>query len=76
MYDSAITCDEFIEETETIPRSVNEESITCKKQNFYVLLVFLLIAIAFLAAASIYCYVIKYLAKQKHLLPFMTQITN
>ena len=34
MYVSAIRCDEFIEETETIPRSVNEESITCKKTKF------------------------------------------
>ena len=39
------------------------------KRNFYILLAFLLITIA-LIAVSIYCYLIKYRAKQKHLLPF------
>ena len=39
-------------------------------QNFYTLLAFLLIAIALLIAVSIYCYLIKYRAKQKHKLPF------
>ena len=39
-------------------------------QNFYILLVFLLITIALLIAVSIYCYLIKYGVKQKHLLPF------
>ena len=39
-------------------------------QNFYILLAFLLIAIALLIAVSIYCYLIKYRAKQKHKLPF------
>ena len=39
-------------------------------QNFYILLVFLLITIALLIAVSIYCYLIKYGAKQKHLLLF------
>ena len=34
------------------------------------LLVFLLITITLLTAVSIYCYLIKYEAKQKHLLPF------
>ena len=38
-------------------------------QNFYVLLAFLLIAVAVLIAVGIYCYLIKYRAKQKHL-PF------
>ena len=41
-----------------------------KIQNFYISLVFLLITIALLIAVSIYCYLIKYGAKQKHLLPF------
>ena len=48
----------------------NEKNITCKIQNFYILLAFLLITIALLIAVSIYCYLIKYRAKQKHLLPF------
>ena len=44
MNDSVITCDEIIE-------SYNEETnfdkkkVTCKKQNFYILLAFLLITI-------------------------------
>ena len=33
---------------------------TCKTQNFYILLAFLLIAIVLLIAVSIYCYLIKY----------------
>ena len=40
------------------------------KQNFYILLAFLLIALALLIAFSIYSYLIKYWAEQKHLLPF------
>ena len=47
---------------------------TCKTQNFYILLAFLLITIALLIALSIYCYLIKYRAKVKHFLPF--QFTN
>ena len=39
-------------------------------QNFYILLAYLLTAIALLTAVSIYCYLIKYQAKQKHLLSF------
>ena len=38
---------------------------TCKKQNFYILLAFLLISITLLIAVSIYCYLIKYRAKIK-----------
>ena len=48
----------------------NEKKGTCKMQNFYTLLAFLLITIALLIAVSIYFYLIKYQAKQKHLLPF------
>ena len=36
----------------------------------------LLITIALLIAVSICCYLIKYKAKQKHLLPFTSQIMN
>ena len=45
-----------------------------KMQNFFILLAFSLITIALLIAVSIYCYLIKYQAKQNHLLPF--QFTN
>ena len=41
-----------------------------KRKSFYILLVFLLINIALLTVVSIYGYLIKYGAKQKHLLPF------
>ena len=68
MHDSAIICDEIIQET--VPTNFNKNKVTCKTQNFYVLLVFLLITIALLIAVSIYCYLIKHRAKQKHLLPF------
>ena len=82
MDDSAITCDEIIEsydedakaklhdETKSILTNFNEKKATCKTQNFYVLLAFLLITIALLIAISIYCYLIRNRAKQKHLLPF------
>ena len=39
-------------------------------QNLYILLTFLLFTIALLIAVSIYCYLIKYRANSKHLLPF------
>ena len=80
MGDSAITCDEIIEvdteaksnneETKTFSKSFNEKNITYKTQNFYILLTFLLIITTLLIAASIYCYLIIYWAKGKHLLPF------
>ena len=52
---------------EIIVTTVNEKK-TCKTliKNFYILLAFLLITVA----VSIYCYLIKYQAKQEHLLPF------
>ena len=77
MADSVIMCDETIEaklhdeETKTIRTNFNEKKVT---QNFYILLAFTLITIALLIAFSIYCYLIKYRAKQKHLLPF--HVTN
>ena len=74
MDDSAIMCNEVIEpynkQTKTIPTNFNEKEAICKIQNFYILLAFLLIRIALLIAVSIYCYLIKYQAIQKHLLPF------
>ena len=70
-----ITCDEIIEEeTKTVTTTFNEKNAVCKTKNFYILLAFLLVAIALLIAVSIYYYLIKYKAKQKHLLPYY--ITN
>ena len=72
--DSAIISDEIIEsydkEIKTIPANYNEKKLTCKTGSFYILLVFSLITIELLIAVSIYCYLIKYWPKQKHLLPF------
>ena len=47
---------------------------TWKTQNFYIFLPFLLNTTALLVAISIYCCLVKYRAKQKHLLPF--HVTN
>ena len=67
MDDSVIQCDKFIEpqdeETKTVPASFNQNKATCQKQNFYILLVLILITIELLIAVSIYCYLIKYQAK-------------
>ena len=67
-----ITCDEFKksrdEEIKTISTNCNEKKVTCKMQNFHILLAFLLITIALLIAVSIYCYLIKY--QTKYLSPF------
>ena len=72
--DSMNTCDEIKEETKTAPTNFNVKKVTCKTQNVYILLEFLLTTIALLIAVSIYCYLIKHLllikyrAKQKYLL--------
>ena len=62
-------CDEVIKpyDEET---NFNEQKTIGKTQNSYILLAFLLITIALLIAVSIYCYLIKYQAVQKRLLPF------
>ena len=57
-------------ETKTIPANFNEQESTCKMQNFYIFPAFFLITMALLITVSIYCYLIKYRARQKHLLPF------
>ena len=64
---SEINCDEIIDVKE---KNFNEKNITCKTQSFYILLTLLLITITLLIAVSIYCCLIKYHEKQKHLLPF------
>ena len=59
-----ITCDEIIDtdaklsakdddETKTVPTNFNEKKVTCKTQNFYILVAFLLITISLLIAVSI-----------------------
>ena len=58
MNDSAILCDKIIEEI--TPTNLNENKGNCKTQNFYILLLFLLVTIALLIVVSIYCYLIKY----------------
>ena len=67
MDDSVIMCHEVIEsydeEKKTIPTSFNEDKAICKMQN---ILAFLLITLALLIAVSIYCYLIKQGAKEKH----------
>ena len=77
MDDSAIMCDEIIESYEEDAEAksydetnFNKKKATCKTQNFYFLLEFLLITIALLIAVNIFCYLIKYWAKQEHLLPY------
>ena len=54
---SVITCDEIIEVEK---RNFNEKNITCKTQNFFILLGFLLITISLLIAVSVYCHLMKY----------------
>ena len=76
--DLVITCDEIIdaeaksyyEETKTIPANFSQKNAICKTKNFYILLAFLSITVALLIAVSIYCYPIKYKAKQQHLLSY------
>ena len=78
MDDPAITCDKVIDaeaklnniETKTFPKNFNGKNITYKTQNFYILLTFVLITMPLLIALTIYCYLIQYQAKRKHLLPF------
>ena len=72
-----ITCNKFIDaEKNKLFQQILMKKTTCKRQNFYSLLVFLLMTIAVLIAVSIYCYLIKYQAEQKHLLPFHVTINE
>ena len=78
--DSEIASDEVIEsnveEIKTIPTTFNEKIITYRTKNYYILLAFLQITIVLLIVVGIYCYLIKYQAKQKQLLNFTTEIMN
>ena len=68
-------CDEIVEEeTKIVTTNFDEKNGIYKTKNLYILLAFLLITIALLIAVSIYYYLTKYKAKQKHLLPF--HVTN
>ena len=69
-----ITCDEI--KKETVPKNFNQKKAPCKTQNFYISLAFLLIILSLLIAVRIYCYLIKYRAKQKHLLRFHDTSNN
>ena len=53
----------------SITTNFDEKKATFKTQNFCILLEFLLITKALLVAFSIYCYLTKFLVKQKHILP-------
>ena len=77
MRNSAIICDEvkesYDEETKTIPTNFNEKKATCKTQNFYILLAFLLITITLLIAVSTYCHLMQNKNIYYH---FAAQIAN
>ena len=74
-------CDEIIdanaeaksydEETKTILKD-----IICETKCFYILLAFLLIAIALLIVVSVYCYLIKIKQNENTYYHFTSQITN
>ena len=65
MDNSAITCNEIVEEEiKQLQQILMKEKQFIKQKT---LLAFLLIRIALLTAVSIYCYLVKYKAKQKHL---------
>ena len=66
----------YDEEIKTIPTNFNEKKAICKKQNFYILLAFLLITIALLIAVSIYCCLIKYHAIENSYYHFPTYIMD
>ena len=65
-------CNEIIDTTETIPAKLVPTTINSK--NIYISLSFLLVVIALLIAVSTYCCLIKYGAKEKHLLPHTSQL--
>ena len=59
---SMIKCDKIVdtEEKETIPTNFNERKATCKPQNLYILLGFLLITISLLIVVGLRRYLRKY----------------
>ena len=67
-----ITCNEITELAKTVPTKTLPTKST--STNIHILLAFLLITILLLIVFNIYCYLVKYQAKQKHLLPY--HVTN
>ena len=73
--DSVITCDEIIEETKTVPtKSISTKTILikCTSKNLH----FTSLIIALLVIVTIYCFFIKWEAKQKPLLPCHSTISK
>ena len=65
---TVIACDEVIEEeTKAFTTNINEKNVICNTKKIYIFLAFLLITVVLLIAVSIYYYLMKYKAKQKHL---------
>ena len=62
MDDSAMTSDTFIESYHK-EKNFNEKKAPCKRQNFCILLAFLLIILGLFTAVISYCYLIKYWTK-------------
>ena len=56
----SVMIESYNEETESIPINFDEKKGICKMQNFYISLAFLLITVALLIVASIYCYLIRH----------------
>ena len=72
---SLITWNEIIgAKTKTVGKNFNGINVICKTKNIYISLALLLIIIVLLILVGTYCYLIKYKAKQKCLLP--CYITN
>ena len=69
-------CDEIIEETKTIPTNFYEKKSTCKIPIFYILLAFLLIAIALSIAVTTYCYLTNIKKNKNIYYHFTSQIIN
>ena len=65
------------DETKTIPTNFNEKKATCKAQDFYILLAFLLITMTLLISVSIYFYVIVSIKQNKKIhYRFTSKIAN
>ena len=67
--DSVITCNEIKEEIKTVITNFNETNAIFKTKTILYFTCFFIYCIILLIAVSIYCYLIKYRTKQKHLLP-------
>ena len=63
-YNEEVKATQNDEKTKTVLKIFHEKNVTCKTQNFYILVSFLLTTMVLLIAARIYCYLIKYPVKQ------------